>query len=133
MKNIWIFFECIEKLKDFELTLQINQSVPCVSQPSRKIPYNLRQKLLGKIAELEQNVTLLKKLKVWVTPFVIFQNSDGNICIIVDMKIANKAIKRKRHPIHTVKEIVHKMSGACHFSKLDLHSGYHQLELDAAL
>ena len=48
------------------------------------------------------------------------------------MRVANQAIKRERHPILTVEEIVQEMSGACHFSKLDLRSGYHQLELDAA-
>ena len=47
------------------------------------------------------------------------------------MRVANQAIKRQKHPIRTVEEIVQEMSGACHFSKLDLRSGYHQLELDA--
>ena len=50
----------------------------------------------------------------------------------VDMWVANQAIKRERHPIPTVKEIVQEMSGAWHFSKLHLHLGYHQLELNAA-
>ena len=49
------------------------------------------------------------------------------------MGVSNQAIKRERHPIPAVREIVQEMSGACHFSKLDLGSGYHQLELDAAL
>ena len=48
------------------------------------------------------------------------------------MRVANRAIKRERHPIPTVEEIVQEMSEVCHFSKLDLRSGYHQLELHAA-
>ena len=48
------------------------------------------------------------------------------------MRVANQAIKRESHPVPTVEEIVQEMSGACHFSKLDLRSGYYQLEFDAA-
>ena len=35
--------------------LHIDKSVPHVVQPSRKIPYNLRQKLLEKRIVLEEN------------------------------------------------------------------------------
>ena len=49
------------------------------------------------------------------------------------MRVANQAIKREKSPISTVEEIVQEMSGACHFSKLKLRPGYHQLELNAAL
>ena len=48
------------------------------------------------------------------------------------MRLANQDIKTERHPIPTIEEIVQEMSGACHFPKLDLRSGYHQLELDTA-
>ena len=48
------------------------------------------------------------------------------------MRVANEVIKRERHSILTVEEMVQEMSGTCHFSKLDLRSGYHQLELDTA-
>ena len=48
------------------------------------------------------------------------------------MRVANKAIQKEIHPIPTVEEIVQEMSATCHFLRLDLHSGYHQLEIDAA-
>ena len=35
-----------------------------------------------------------------------------------------------RIALFAVEEIVQEMSGICHFSKLDLRSGYHQLGLD---
>ena len=63
---------------------------------------------------------------------MIVPKYDGDIRIIVDIMVANQAIKRERHPIPTVEETVQEICGACHFSKLDLRSGYHQLELDAA-
>ena len=110
-------FEGIGKLKDFELT-------PVV-QPSRKISYNLRHKLLEKLIELEEN-DIIEKVKspmTWVSPLVIIPKCNGDICIILDVRFPKQAIKRERHPIPTVEEIVQEVSGDCHFSKLDLRSG----------
>ena len=98
-------------------------SVPLVVQPSRKIPYNLRQKLVEKPIELEHN-DIIEKIEgptTWVSPLVIVPKREGDIRIIVDMRVANQGTKRERHPIPPVEEIEQEMSGACHFSKLDLH------------
>lgn len=46
------------------------------------------------------------------------------------MREANKAIVRERHVLPTVEELIHDLNGATIFSKLDLKSGYHQLELE---
>ena len=56
------------------------------------------------------------------------KNSD-DIRICVDMRQANKAIRRTRHLIPTLEELRHQMNGANKFSKLDLKNGFHQLEL----
>ena len=42
----------------------------------------------------------------------------------------NKAIKRIRHVIPTIDDIKYQVNGATVFSKIDLKSGYHQLELN---
>ena len=39
-------------------------------------------------------------------------------------------MERVRHPSPTVEDIIEKLKGAGVFSKLDLTSGYHQLEID---
>lgn len=45
------------------------------------------------------------------------------------MRAAIQAISRERHVTPTVDEIIHDLNGATVFSKLDLRSGYHQIEL----
>ena len=45
------------------------------------------------------------------------------------MRRANQAIRRDRHPIPTVHEIMQSLNGSKVFSKLYLKWGYHQLEL----
>ena len=47
----------------------------------------------------------------------------------VDMRMANAAIKRERHPTPTVDDLIHILNGAIVFSKLDLRAGYHQIPL----
>ena len=47
----------------------------------------------------------------------------------MDMRQANQAIMQRRHPLSTVDEVLHTMTGCKVFSKLDLKWGYHQLEL----
>ena len=65
----------------------------------------------------------------WVNPVVIIPKADSDIRLCVDMRRANEAILRGRHPIPTVDELLHSMNGSKVFSKLDLKWGYHQLEL----
>ena len=110
MKNIGRFGKGIGKLKDFALTLHIGKSVPPVVQPSQKIPYNLRQKLLEKLIELEGNDNIGKDEgpTTWVSPLVIIPKRDSDIRIIVNMRVANQATKRERRPIPTVEEIIKK-------------------------
>ena len=45
------------------------------------------------------------------------------------MRMANRAIKRERHPTPTIDYLIHTLNGATVFSKLDLRAGYHQLTL----
>ena len=48
------------------------------------------------------------------------------------MRLPNKAKHRERHITPTIDEIVSNLNGARWFSKIDLNSSYHQLELDEA-
>ena len=45
------------------------------------------------------------------------------------MRKANKAVRREKHPMPTLDELVTDLNGATVFTNLDLTSGYHQLEL----
>ena len=55
------------------------------------------------------------------------------MCMCVDMRRANEAVIRERHPIPTLEETLAALNGAAVFSKLDLQWGYHQVELHPEL
>ena len=57
----------------------------------------------------------------WVSPLVVVPKADGkDIRVCVDMRRANKAIVRERHPIPTLQEVLYDLNGATVFSKIDL-------------
>ena len=66
----------------------------------------------------------------WVSPIVVVPKKTGEIRLCVDMREANKAVKREKHLMPTLHELITDLNGATVFSTLDLTSGYHQLELD---
>ena len=124
-------FEGIGELKDFEVKLHIDQDVPPVAQPARRIPFHMRKKVSAALAQLEQQ-GIIEKVQgptPFVSPLVVIPKKDGEVRLCVDMRMANKAIQRERHPTPTVDDLIHAMNGAKIFSKLDLRAGYHQLTL----
>ncbi|XP_033760746.1 uncharacterized protein K02A2.6-like [Pecten maximus] len=52
--------------------------------------------------------------------------------LCVDMRQANTAIIRERHPIPTVDEVIHDLNQSTVFNKLDLKWAFHQIELSEA-
>ena len=125
-------FEGVGVLKDRQVKLHVNKDVEPVAQPLRRTPYNLRAKVEAKIEELEKAdiIERVEEAAKWVNPVVIVPKNDSEIRLCIDMRRANEAIERVRHPIPTVDEILQGMNGSKVFSKLDLKWGYHQIELE---
>ena len=57
------------------------------------------------------------------------KSKSKEIRICVDMRLPNLVIKRTRHIIPTIDDMIVDLNGASVFSKLDLRQGYHQLLL----
>ena len=123
----------IGKLKGVEVKLHIDQSVPPVAQRARRTPFHMRKKVAKELDQLEQQ-GIIEKVDgptPWVSPLVITPKKSGDVRICVDMRMANTAIKRERHPTPTIDDLIHTLNGATVVSKLDLRGGYHQLTLSA--
>ena len=127
-------FHGLGKLKDYQLKLNIDDSVPNVCQKHRYVPFSSRPKLEKALDQLyDEDICedVVNTPTPWVSPVVIVPKSKDpdNVRICVDMRSANQAIKRVKHPMPTVHELIHDLNGCRVFTKLDLRQGYHQIEL----
>lgn len=102
-------FDGIGKLKDFEVKLHIDQSVKPVAQPARRIPFHLRKQVEAELERLEQQ-NIIERVDgptPWVSPLVVIPKKSGEIRLCIDMRMANKAILRERHPTPTVDDLIY--------------------------
>ena len=86
------------------------------------MPYDLHNKLSQKLKELEE-LDIIEKIigpTHWVSRVIAVPKSDGDIRLCVDMRRANLAVKRERHPIPTIEELLQEMNQSKIFSKLDM-------------
>lgn len=111
-------FTGIGKLKDREIKLHIDENVQPVVQPHRRIPFHLRQKVEKELERMEQ-LDIIEKVEGstdWVSPIVpVPKRGSSDIRITVDMRQPNKAIKRERHIMPTIDDIILRLNGANHF------------------
>ena len=96
------------------------------------MPYQLRGKLEKKLDELEE-LNIIEKVTTpssWISPVVIVPKKNGDVRLCIDMRQANTAVKRIKHPIPTIDEVLQDLNNSTMFSKLDIKWAYHQIELD---
>ena len=123
--------ESIGKLKYFQLIVPIDPEVQPVAQPIRRVLYHFRDKQSSKLDELVE-LDIIEKVSgqsSWVSPAAVLPKPSGDIRLRVDMRQANMAVKRERVPILTIVEVLQDLNQRKFFSKLDLTSAYHQIEL----
>ncbi|XP_052777873.1 uncharacterized protein K02A2.6-like [Mya arenaria] len=127
-------FTGIGKLKDTQIELFVDNTVQPVVQPHRRIPFHLRKQVEIELKRLE-DMDIIEKVDGptdWVSPIVVApkpKSKNNEIRICVDMRLPNEAIKRTRHIIPTIDDLIVDLNGSKIFSKLDLNQGYHQLEI----
>ena len=126
-------FTRVGKLKDFKVHLHIDQNVKPVVQPTRHISLAIRNKAEVELKHSE-NSDIIEPATgptPWVSPIVVFPkpHKPDKIPLCVDMRLPNQAIQREHHPQPVIDDLITDLNGTQCFSKLDLTSAYHQLEL----
>lgn len=66
----------------------------------------------------------------WVHNLVIVEKKNGTLCLCLDPRDLNKAVKREHYKIPTADEVSSNLSGKKNFSTLDLKDGFWQISLD---
>ena len=130
-KQFPTLFHGIGQLKNFEVKLHIDPTVPPVAQQTRRIRIHLRLKVSDALQQFQDD-DIIEKVESptpWISPLVVIPKSDGTVWLCVDMRMESRAIQPERHPSPTVDDLMNELNGAKVFSKLDLRSGYHQLSL----
>ena len=128
-----VFNGQIGKLKDYRVKLKIDEKVPPIAQRERRLPFAVRQRVKEELEKLEKAgiiETVTDEATPWISQMVIALKPNGNIRLCVDMRGPNQAIQRTRYPIPTLEDLTFKLKDSTVFSKLDLTSAFHQLELD---
>ena len=126
-------FHGLGKLKNYQVKLHIDEDVPRVAQPHRRVNFHVRKQLEEQLRR-DEELGVIERIEgptPWVSPIVVAPKpkSPGKVRVCVDMRQANKAVKRERHVTPTVREMIGDLTGSRVFSKLDLNQGYNQLEL----
>ena len=120
-------FEGLGKLNAYQQKLHQDDSVQPVAQPLRQIPFSRRQKVTGKLKQLEGQ-DVIEKVNVptsWINPLVVVENRNGDIRICLDMRQANRAILMVKHPVPTVEETLQEISEAKVPGKLHLNIAFY--------
>ena len=81
----------------------------------------MRKKVEDKLNELlEKDFEKVHGPTPWVSPVCVVPKPTGEIRLCVDMRRANEAVQRERHPIPIIDDVPHQMNKRTVFSKIDL-------------
>jgi hypothetical protein len=100
--------------------------IPGASLPNRA-PYRTNPEETKEIQRQVQE--LLDKGYVRAIPVILVPKKDGSWRMCVDCSAINNITILYRHPIPRLDVMLDELSGAVVFSKVDLRSGYHQIQM----
>ena len=101
-----------------------------IKQTVRRTPFALRKKVEGLVEERLSQGVIEPSASPWASPIVLVQKKDGGVRFCVDFRRLNQITKLDEFPLPIIDDTLDLLQGSCHFSTLDLASGYWQVAMD---
>nr|GEV50410.1 putative reverse transcriptase domain, aspartic peptidase domain protein [Tanacetum cinerariifolium] len=108
---------------EFDIILE-----PISKDPYRMAPIELKE-FKDQIQELLERGFIRPSMSPWGAPVLFVKKKDGSMRLCIDYHELNKITIRNRYPLPRIDDLFDQLQGAMHFSKIDLRSGYHQLQV----
>ena len=109
--------------------IRLNNEEP-FKEPYRRIPPRLIQEVREHLEEMKSAGAIRDSESPYSSNLVIVRKKDGSIRFCVDFRKLNRRTMTDAYAIPRVEDSLHLLAGSKFFSKLDLRSGYWQVELE---
>ncbi|GJT53980.1 putative reverse transcriptase domain-containing protein [Tanacetum coccineum] len=108
--------------------IRILGAFPVVKSPYQLAPSEM-SKLSNHLKELQEKGFIRPSHSPWRAPVLFVKKKDGAMRMCIDYRELNKLTIKNRYPLPRIYDLFDQLQGACCFSKIDLHSRYHQLRV----
>jgi hypothetical protein len=99
--------------------------------PISKRPYRMSveelKELMKQLMELQEAGYIRPSSSPWGAPVVFVQKKDGSQRMCVDYRLLNDVTIKNKYSLPRIDDLFDQLRGARVFSKIDLRSGYHQM------
>ncbi|KAD6118844.1 hypothetical protein E3N88_10115 [Mikania micrantha] len=116
-----------------ERDVNFNTNLVPSTAPIAKSPYRLAQaemiELEKQLDELLERGFIRPSSSPWGAPILFVKKKDGSMRMCIDYREINKVTIKDKYPLPRIDDLFDQLQVACHFSKLNLQSGYHQLKV----
>ena len=113
---------------EVEHKIELTNDTP-FKEPYRRVPPNLISEVKEHLKEMLKIGAIRESKSPWSSNVVIVRKKDGTIRFCIDFRKLNQRTKKDAYGIPKVEDTLHLLSGSRFFSKLDLKSGYWQVEV----
>ncbi|XP_070045893.1 uncharacterized protein [Nicotiana tomentosiformis] len=107
--------------------------LPHDTQPISIPPYRMAttdlKELKQQLHDLLYKGFIRPSISPWGVPILFVKKKDGSLRMCIDYRQLNKLTIHNKYPLPRIDDMFDLLQGAAHFSKIDLHSGYHQLRI----
>lgn len=112
---------------DHAITLEPGAG-PVNCRPYRYSPLQ-KDEIERQVTEMLKTGVITHSMSPFAAPILLVKKKDGTWHFCVDYRRLNQVTIKNKFPLPIIDELLDELAGAAFFSKIDLHSGYHQIRM----
>ena len=116
-------------LRGIEHRIDLIPGAPLPNKAPYRVNPNETKEIQWQVQHLMENGYVRESLSPCAVPVIQEPKKDGTYRMCFDCRPINAITVRYRHPIPCLDDMLHELSGANIFSKIDLKSGYYQIRM----
>ena len=121
-------------MKNAIVKLDVDQNVPPIVQPPRKIPEAMVEPLKSEIDRMAR-LGVIRKLNIneatdWCHNLILVCKPNGKLQVCLDRRTINMALRFNVHNARTFQDVTSSIRRVAKVSKIDTNSGFWTLPMD---